>query len=475
MRVLLMNWARIEDGASHGGGVNGYCLGIARGLTRAGHRVLSIASGNRYDPAQPGCRLETRPAFEGIECREIINSPVIAPSMAQFKEPLGEIASPELERCFDQALAQLRPDVLHVHNIEGYSIGCVLAALNRGIRVVYSLHNYHTLCPQVYFMQGHRRPCFSFDNGHACATCIQPVDSAVERARRDPRTGRSEPPSPLPPPPPAPPPPWETIDRPAWQPLLNVIEPEPASSRIPNEYASRRQAMVALLNRCDQVLAVSDFVRRKFESMGVSPGVLRTLRIGTAMVEWAASTPSTPAPQPCLRLAFVGYHNWFKGLPMLLDSLELLTPEYLSRIHLTVMALNLRMVEPHLRRLEPRLAGLRTAPEYQPDDLPAALAGIDLGVVPSVWWDNAPQTVMEFQACGVPVLAAELGGIPEFVRHGVDGLLFRGNDRWALARQIAEVIRQPELVVALRGGVRPPKTIAEHVVELEQVYGVRVS
>jgi glycosyltransferase involved in cell wall biosynthesis len=95
------------------------------------------------------------------------------------------------------------------------------------------------------------------------------------------------------------------------------------------------------------------------------------------------------------------------------------------------------------------------------------LGGKDLGVVPSIWWDNGPQTVFELLACGVPVLGADLGGIPDAVRHEENGLLFRGNDRYDLARQIVRAVREPGLVERLRSGVRPPKSMDEHGEEIE--------
>jgi glycosyltransferase involved in cell wall biosynthesis len=232
--------------------------------------------------------------------------------------------------------------------------------------------------------------------------------------------------------------------------------------------------MVGMLNSCDRVLAVSEFVRRKFESMGVNAEAIRTRYIGCRLAA-DSQDPVSPTPGSPVRIAFVGYHNWFKGLPMLADSLELLTPEVLGRIDLTVLALNGQHMEAQLRRLEGRLAGLRLGFGYRHAELPRLLRGIDLGIVPSVWWDNAPQTVMEFLACGIPVLGADLGGIPEFVRDGENGLLFRGNDRWDLARRLAEVSRWPQKLAALRAGVRPPKTIGDHVTELELEYGNRLS
>jgi glycosyltransferase involved in cell wall biosynthesis len=228
------------------------------------------------------------------------------------------------------------------------------------------------------------------------------------------------------------------------------------------------------------VLAVSSFVARKFEALGVVGDRLRVLHIGSRMPELVARTPCRP-PHPLaggerpIHLAFMGYNNWYKGLPMLADALDLLTPEILSRFHLHVYALQGEQMEAILRTIEPRLAGLTLRHGYEYEEIPALLSGIDLGIVPSVWWDNGPQTVMEFFACGVPVLAAELGGIPDFVRDGENGLLFVGNHRWDLARRLAQVAGDPAVVSRLRAGVRPPRRMSEHAEELERLYAATLS
>jgi glycosyltransferase involved in cell wall biosynthesis len=101
--------------------------------------------------------------------------------------------------------------------------------------------------------------------------------------------------------------------------------------------------------------------------------------------------------------------------------------------------------------------------------------GQDVGVVPSVWWDNGPQTVLEMQASGLPVIGADAGGIPDFVQHETNGLLFPGNDRFALAAAIARCVNEPAMVGRLRAGVRPPKTMAAHTLEMEPLYTGGVS
>jgi glycosyltransferase involved in cell wall biosynthesis len=77
---------------------------------------------------------------------------------------------------------------------------------------------------------------------------------------------------------------------------------------------------------------------------------------------------------------------------------------------------------------------------------------------------------MEFFACRLPVVAAELGGIPDLVKHGINGLLHRGNDREALAKTLSEVVANPNRLLELRRNVRPPRSMAEHAAAMEVVY-----
>jgi len=171
-----------------------------------------------------------------------------------------------------------------------------------------------------------------------------------------------------------------------------------------------------------------------------------------------------------VRLLFLGYNHHYKGLPMVAETLEMMSPEHLRKIDLSVFALGGQTIEWMFRRLEPRLGKLKYAYGYTFHDIPWMMGGKDLTLVPSVWWDNAPQTVFESMSCGVPVLGAAVGGIPDFVHHGVNGLLFRGNDREDLKRRLIEVIENPWQLEELRRNVRPCKSIEEHTPEMERIY-----
>ncbi|MEM1330213.1 MAG: glycosyltransferase [Planctomycetota bacterium] len=549
MRVLLVNWALPWDGASRGGGINGYQQALALELSDRGHEVVTLASGQLYIPDRlppqgdpigtltPGsCRAIRHPDWLGIRVFEIANSPVVAPSLAQFSAPELEADCPEIERAASEVLQAVRPDIVHVQSLEGFGVSLIHAAKNAGARIVFSLHNYHAVCPQVYLAPGHRGVCHDAQGGRRCEGCVEAPDrdAVIQRHLReflerhppaeDPdqrrldsvggilddislftRRGRRERADrPVSWPLPVLKPGEELLPAPMagdqrgrtgrvlaerrrdgalWTeshlldpdltPIGNELSPEPGPDPT-SRYGVRRDAMIRAISVCDRVHAVSRFVADRFAGLGVDRSAIRTLPIGTSMVELAewqrellfAPPPFAQEPHRPIRLAFMGYNNWQKGLPMLADSLDLLTPEVLSRLHLAVWAFEGGSIEWRFRRLEPRLAGLEFGHGYDPHDVPWMLGGRDLGLVPSVWWDNGPQTVLEFQACGLPVLAAAAGGIPEMVRDGVDGVLFRSNDRFDLARSLAKLAGEPATLDRLRAGVTAPRTMREHTEEL---------
>jgi len=75
-------------------------------------------------------------------------------------------------------------------------------------------------------------------------------------------------------------------------------------------------------------------------------------------------------------------------------------------------------------------------------------------VFPSTWYECAPMTIIEAFACGLPVIASNLGSIPEFVEHRHNGLLFDPRDSQDLVRQVRWVFDHPEELRAMRANAR---------------------
>jgi glycosyltransferase involved in cell wall biosynthesis len=77
----------------------------------------------------------------------------------------------------------------------------------------------------------------------------------------------------------------------------------------------------------------------------------------------------------------------------------------------------------------------------------------DVYVVPSIQ-DNQPNTVLEAMACGTPVIGFDVGGIPDMVRSGENGLLIPEGDVKALRQGIAELLDCAETRAAMAAASR---------------------
>ena len=60
-------------------------------------------------------------------------------------------------------------------------------------------------------------------------------------------------------------------------------------------------------------------------------------------------------------------------------------------------------------------------------------------VIPSEWSENNPLTVIESQALGTPVLGANIGGIPELIEENVNGMTFVSGDTSDLKKKLIDM------------------------------------
>lgn len=67
-------------------------------------------------------------------------------------------------------------------------------------------------------------------------------------------------------------------------------------------------------------------------------------------------------------------------------------------------------------------------------------------VLPSIWYDNCPYSVLETLVIGKPVIASNIGGIPELVKDNENGFIVKPNNVEELARKMKELFENKELL-----------------------------
>lgn len=75
-------------------------------------------------------------------------------------------------------------------------------------------------------------------------------------------------------------------------------------------------------------------------------------------------------------------------------------------------------------------------------------------VLPSIWYENFPRTLVEAFACGLPVIASKLGALAELVQEGTTGLLFEAGNAEDLASKLRWAHNNPQKMLEMGKNAR---------------------
>lgn len=317
----------------------------------------------------------------------------------------------------DAVLDRVRPDVVHLHNIYHQLSPSILRPLaRRGIPTVMTLHDYKLACPSYQFL----------DNGKICEACVPRRfhHAALRRCNKG-SLGASV--------------------------LASV---ELAAHTVTGAY-----------DPVDVLICPSDFMLRKMQEARVYPDRL------VHVPHFCDLSQIAPAEAPGEGVLYAGRLSSEKGVDVLVDAAALLP----AGIGVTIAGDG-----PELPALRARAeaAGVadrvRFAGRLPSGELHDLMRSSAIVVAPSRWYENQPMVVLEAFGCARPVVASDLGGMPELVEHGVSGLLVEHDDAAALAKALIELATDPvrahEMGVAAHRSAVDRFAIDRHLERLDQAY-----
>lgn len=277
------------------------------------------------------------------------------------------------------------PALAHLHIYHGQLTAAILAPLRAArVPIVQTLHEYKLFCPLSTFVS----------QGELCEACGHGSfwRAASRRCNRG-SLARS---------------------------LVSASE----------SYLSRA---LGALHGIDHFLAPSAFLRAKMLAHGLAPERITTLPY---FVETASVTPN---PAPGDYFLYCGRLERLKGVLTLVRAAARVpeVPLHLAGEGEARPELEALLREPAYRHvvLRGHLSGAELARE---------LAGARALVQPSEWYENLPLSVLEALAHGRAVIASAIGGLPELVAEGDNGLLFPPGDVDALAAKLRFAADHPD-------------------------------
>lgn len=298
----------------------------------------------------------------------------------------------EPRRKLDELLRLEKPDVAHLHNIYHHLSPAIIATLKRhGVPVVMTLHDYKVVCPDYKL----------FVRGAVCERC---------RGRRF-----------------------------YWCVLKKCVKDSRLKSLLcAVEVALHRR----YYEEIDALVAPSRFMMAKMADMGFP----KPCRLIPNAVRLPAAAPAATGGPP-LVLCF-GRLVEEKGIRLLIEAMKGVPAECLI-VGNGPLKEELRKLAAGSPQARVRFLDHRPFSLLEPIVRRAAMV-----VVPSIWYENNPFSIIESFSLGVPVVAARIGGIPEMVIDGETGMLFAAGSSAECREKIMLLLRDPELGRRLGGQAR---------------------
>ena len=297
-----------------------------------------------------------------------------------FFSAVGRIFySPETVRKFKRLLADFQPDVVHLHNIHSY-LSPVVAQIahQKGIRVVWTLHDYKLICPSYTCLR----------NGKICEACFKKKFNVIRH---------------------------------------KCMKNSHIASIL--AYMEARWWNRNKLSRLTKTfVSPSRFLKSKMTEAGFSPEQIEVLpNFMPNKLAWSTEKEDY--------YCYTGRLSEEKGLDVLLEAASQL-PYKLKIIGDGPLGAQYRKTFSH-----PQIEFCGFLPK---DELYPIVQKARFLVVPSIWYENNPFSIIEALCMGTPVLGAKTGGIPELLEAGKNGDLFTPGDNAQLRDKIEALFTSGE-------------------------------
>ncbi len=360
---------------------------------------------------------------------------------------------PEADAIFRHVLAEERPDVVHIQHLHYGSANFVTIAKARGIPVVFTLHDYWLLCPRDGQMRRADGEVCVKPAPEKCRDCIGHLPIEAEHAPLIPR---------------------------ALRPGASALVAEEAAAwvrrarlHVPLELGPHAEASAERLDYLRRVakdvdlfIAPSGFLKDVFASSGLIPAdKILVSDNGYAIADFR---PLPREKDLLFRVGYVGSIAEHKGIHVLIEAMNRIRD---PRITCQIWG-DLSSFAEYTDRLRGAIQNPRIAlmGPYTPERSAEVLSRLDLLVIPSLWYENAPLTIREAALAGLPVLASDLGALPENIIPGKTGALFPVGDAAALATSIERFASDPTFTRDFDPRQFPVKSIQGDARDMESRY-----
>ncbi|BAQ61785.1 glycosyl transferase group 1 [Geminocystis sp. NIES-3708] len=243
--------------------------------------------------------------------------------------------------------------------------------------------------------------------------------------------------------------------------------------KTPEDFQLRKMYIKSFFNLVDVFIAPSQFLLERYLNWGIAREKIIYIEHGQLTV-----TPVPPRKlldQQRNHFAYFGQLNIFKGIFILLESIEKLTKETRKNISLDIYGANLELQPKSFQnRFSELLNKTKDCVRYivygQSAELAQLISNVDWVIVPSIWWEVAPLVIEDAFMHKRPVICSNIDNMNQKVQHEKSGLHFKVGDPIDLANCITRAVNEEGLWEKLSTGISERLTIQEVADKTQKLY-----
>ena len=316
--------------------------------------------------------------------------------LARFLYPFKIIYSFEAKRKIIQVIDDFKPDIIHMNNINFQLTPSVIyAAKKRGIPLVQTVHDYQMVCPNHLL--------YNFEKNTPCEKCIE--GSYIHCIKN------------------------KCIHASRVKSIIGAIE-------------AKLYSLLKTYDKVDLFVTPSHFLEEKLlAARTFYRGKTKTIHNFIDKNKFTSVAQKQEG-----YIAFAGRLSAEKGVELIAKTAKLL-PEHTIFVAGDGPDKNILENIPNIE-----LVGFLSG-----EKLVQFMGNAKVLLVPSVWYENCPLSILEAQCMGVPVIAMNSGGMAELIKDGVTGTLVNEPTPEELAEKIKETVENEEYYKGLKENLENEK------------------
>lgn len=281
---------------------------------------------------------------------------------------LDVIYNKENEKIMEKALDEFKPDVVHLNNFQRQLSASIIKPIKkRNIPIVFTAHDVQAICPAITMMDNDKNPCELCMKGKYI-NCIKKSCNKGSKLKS----------------------------------ALGAIE----------GYYYRNHKIYT--DKIDYIITPSEFYKTKFIEDGINPNKIQAIHNSIEMNDYNVETQDD------------GYALYFgrlskeKGILNLINAFAKCDK---GNLYIAGEGPEKENIEKIIKenKLEDRVKLLGFLNKEQMTDVTRKCKFV---VVPSIWYENCPYSVLETLAIGKPIIGSNMGEIPELVIDNENGFIY---------------------------------------------------